>query len=874
MTARSRQGFKLLAVFFLLLSALHIQGWFEPAAASANRRVVLLHTLSPDDEWTRRATDGIMESFSDSGVTAEIFIEYMDITSTFWSSHVERLKDLLEAKFSSSPPDVVVTTGNEAATFALVHTAVLFGGAPIVFCGLTNEYLFSVFPEGKGTGIYSVPAHNLLISEIGRLHPGASIAFVSDLTPAGLRDLSRLNTSLIQVESRPHVIPLSGFSAERLAESIRKLPDKTVIMLGAHSSLPDGSPMTMKDTLALILRNTTLPVYTLDEDGIRHGALASVEGNGYGKGRKAGETAVRILSGEAVNTIPPEKSMADHLTFDYPMMKVHSIPRNALSDRSVILNDPADAAVRYFPVALLSLGLIVLLGGLAFFMKGKIAKRKRTEKNLTERTEYWEQLFQRSPEGIIVYNAAGIVLETNLVFRSTFALTEENITEADIAGLLPWEKGTLRPEDFFPEGRGQIREVEIPDRDGILIPATHLPFPLVSGTEKIYCSLVQDISQRKKIEEQLEKKGHFHEILSVITSRFILSPSYRDAMKSSLEDILALSKAKTAAIYRLSGRKGMLALETEARSAPEQPSLAGLFSSQQEEDFLWKSLLFRDGTFRPATLRPAELSRGERKEWLPLTQRGIATVSVLPLFLRDSFQGFLALADPSEEWISHSQEPVFDILRNSLAAAMERHQDELSLEKHHHAINERFTGVILALCQVSELRDVSTSGHQKNVSTLAEGLARRLGLPEDTVLGVRYAGLVHDIGKLYIPAEILSKPSKLTPAEYGLVKKHPEYGKDILSPLDFPWPLAEIILQHHERIDGTGYPGGLKKEEIRVEARILSVADAFDAMISERPYRKQRSPAQALEEIRSLSGRAYDPEIVEVLEKHCRDNTL
>ncbi|HPF84220.1 MAG TPA: hypothetical protein PK008_02285 [Aminivibrio sp.] len=161
MTARSRQGFKLLAVFFLLLSALHIQGWFEPAAASANRRVVLLHTLSPDDEWTRRATDGIMESFSDSGVTAEIFIEYMDITSTFWSSHVERLKDLLEAKFSTSPPDVVVTTGNEAATFALVHTAVLFGGAPIVFCGLTNEYLFSVFPEGRGTGIYSVPAHDL-----------------------------------------------------------------------------------------------------------------------------------------------------------------------------------------------------------------------------------------------------------------------------------------------------------------------------------------------------------------------------------------------------------------------------------------------------------------------------------------------------------------------------------------------------------------------------------------------------------------------------------------------------------------------------------------------------------------------------------------
>lgn len=871
MAARSR-GIKLLAVFILLLSALHLPVRLEPAAASGSGRVILLHTLSPDDEWTRRATEGIVAVFSESPVRVEFLIEYMDITSTFWSSHVDRLEDLLEAKYSSSPPDVVITTGNEAAAFALVHTAELFGGAPIVFCGLTNEYLFSVFPEGRGTGIYSVPVHDLLISEIGRLHPAASIAFVSDLTPAGLRDLSRLNTSMMKVESRPHVIPLSGFSAERLAESIRNLPDKTVIMLGVHSSLPDGSPMTMKDTLALILRNTSLPVYTLDEDGIRHGALASVEGNGYGKGRTAGEMAVRILSGEAVNTIPPEKSMADHLTFDYPMMKVHSIPRNALSERSVILNDPADLAARHFPVALLNFGLFALLGGLAFFLKGKIAKRKRTQKILTERTEYWEQLFQRSPEGVIVYNAAGDVLETNLVFRSTFALSDENMTDAKIATLLPWEKGTLRPEDFFPEDKGQIREVKIPDRDGILIPATHLPFPLVSGTEKIYCSLVQDISKRKEIEERLEEKGHFQEILSVITSRFILSPSYRDAMKSSLEDILVLSKGKTAAIYRLSGRKGILALETEVRSAPEQPSMAGLFPSQQEEDFLWKSLLFRDGTFKPATLRPSELPQNERKEWLPLTHRGISSVSILPLFLRNSFQGFLALADPSEEWISHSEEPVFDILRNSLAAAMERYQDELSLEKHHHVINERFTGVILALCQVSELRDVSTSGHQKNVSTLAEGLARKLGLPEETILGVRYAGLVHDIGKLYIPAEILSKPSKLTPAEYELVKKHPEYGKDILSPLDFPWPLAEIILQHHERMDGTGYPLGLKKEGICIESRILSVADTFDAMTSERPYRKKHSPAQALEEIRSLSGKAYDPEIVEALGKCCKEN--
>jgi PAS domain S-box-containing protein len=842
------------------------------AAASRDTGVILLHTLSPDDEWTRQATEGMMSAFSSAGFTAEFFIEYLDITSTFWSSHVDRLKDLLEAKFSLSPPALVIATGNEAVSFAMVHAQRLFGGAPVVFCGLTNEYLFSVFPDGRGTGVYSAPAHDLIISEIGRLHPGASIAFISDLTPAGLRDLSRLNTSMMNVEPRPYVIPLSGFSAGRLAESIRELPEKTVIMLGIHSSLPDGSPMTMKDTLALILRNTTHPVYTLDEDGIRHGALASVEGNGYGKGRKAGEIAVRILSGEAVNTIAPEKSMADHLTFDYRMMQVHSIPRSALSDRSVILNDPADLVIRYFPAALIYLVLLVLLGGMAFFLKGKITKRKKTEKDLRERTDYWEQLFQRSPEGIVVYNDTGEVLETNRVFRSTFALSENDLSNATIPTLLPWENGTLHPEDFFPESKGESKEVLIPDRDGLPIPATHLPFTLFSGREKIYCSLIQNISRRKEMEKQIKKKGLFQEILSSISSRFILSPQYADAMKSSLEDILALSKAKTAAIFRLTGKMGILTPETEVHSSPGSPSLAEAFPSEQDEDYLWKSLLFREGSLKPATLCLADLPQKERKEWLPLAERGISSVFVLPLFLRDSFQGFLALADPSSEWSTSMAEPVFDILRNSLAAAMERNRDEASLEKNNRVINERFTGIILALCQVSELRDVSTSGHQKNVSGVAEEISRRLGLPEDTVLGIRYAGLVHDIGKLYIPAEILSKPSKLTPAEYELVKKHPEFGNDILSPLAFPWPLADIVLQHHERVDGTGYPRGLRKDEIRIEARILSVADTFDAMTSERSYRKKFSHAQAMEEIRQLSGTAYDPLVVEALEEYFGEN--
>jgi HD-GYP domain-containing protein (c-di-GMP phosphodiesterase class II) len=138
-----------------------------------------------------------------------------------------------------------------------------------------------------------------------------------------------------------------------------------------------------------------------------------------------------------------------------------------------------------------------------------------------------------------------------------------------------------------------------------------------------------------------------------------------------------------------------------------------------------------------------------------------------------------------------------------------------------------------------------------------------MNLSEETRLSVRYAALVHDLGKLYIPAEILGKPSPLSRAEYELVKKHPEFGHDILSPLNFPWPLAKIVLQHHERMDGQGYPFGLTGQQIIFEARLLSVVDAFDAMTSDRPYRKKKSTETALIELSDLAGTVYDAKIVE-----------
>lgn len=148
------------------------------------------------------------------------------------------------------------------------------------------------------------------------------------------------------------------------------------------------------------------------------------------------------------------------------------------------------------------------------------------------------------------------------------------------------------------------------------------------------------------------------------------------------------------------------------------------------------------------------------------------------------------------------------------------------------------------------------------MSQLATAIARELGLPDDQVEGVRIAGILHDTGKVVIPGEILSKPSSLSEFEFGIIKTHPRVDCEIIEGIDFPWPVARTVLQHHERMDGSGYPSVLKGEEILIEARILAVADVVEAMASHRPYRPALGVEKALEEVSAGSGTCYDTDVV------------
>ena len=193
----------------------------------------------------------------------------------------------------------------------------------------------------------------------------------------------------------------------------------------------------------------------------------------------------------------------------------------------------------------------------------------------------------------------------------------------------------------------------------------------------------------------------------------------------------------------------------------------------------------------------------------------------------------------------------------------DRKQAEEKLEATLANLRKAMGGTIEAIMHVVETRDPYTAGHQHRVAHLATAIAEEMELPSNTIEGIRMAGVIHDIGKISVPAEILSKPGKLSAKEFELIKDHPQTGHDVLKDVEFPWPIAQIILQHHEKLDGSGYPQGLKGDEVLLEARIITVADVIEAIASHRPYRPAQGIEVALLEVQSNKGILYDAEVVD-----------
>jgi len=237
---------------------------------------------------------------------------------------------------------------------------------------------------------------------------------------------------------------------------------------------------------------------------------------------------------------------------------------------------------------------------------------------------------------------------------------------------------------------------------------------------------------------------------------------------------------------------------------------------------------------------------------------------LIPLKNNGQFVGMLLLSSKKthEPYTNEDRQLLKEAL-NAVAVNIENASQYESMKREHGDLQKALDGIIHAVSLVIETRDPYTAGHQRRVAELAHAIAKEMGLSEWDAMGIHIAGLLHDVGKIAIPAEILSKPGKLNSYEFSLIKSHPQVGHDILEKIEFPWPVTQAILQHHERQNGSGYPAGFSAKDIIVEARILGVADVVEAISSHRPYRPSLGLDAALEEISRQRDILYDSEVVD-----------
>jgi putative nucleotidyltransferase with HDIG domain len=235
----------------------------------------------------------------------------------------------------------------------------------------------------------------------------------------------------------------------------------------------------------------------------------------------------------------------------------------------------------------------------------------------------------------------------------------------------------------------------------------------------------------------------------------------------------------------------------------------------------------------------------------------------VPIVFHDRALGVINMYTGAGHKRNVVEEEFLTTIAETLATLIERRRAEKALRKSIEGLERALEGAVHSLASTAGRRDPYTQSHQERVAELACAIAEEMGLAEERIDGLRVAATLHDVGKITVPSEILAKPGALTDIEFGIIKGHAQAGSDVVEGIPFPWPVALIILQHHERLNGTGYPNGTRGEDLLLEARILAVADVVEAMASHRPYRPALGVDRALEEIAMDAGALYDAEAVD-----------
>ena len=504
----------------------------------------------------------------------------------------------------------------------------------------------------------------------------------------------------------------------------------------------------------------------------------------------------------------PAAIAAQHHETDLSVLATQS-PVQLVSSVPSPSGDQTHWAVFKFPVPdLPDRGII---GGMAV----DITERLLAEANLLEEKAISDTIINSLPGIFYFFDDQGRWLRWNSNFEQVTGYSGEEFSQLNPLDLIDGEDRNLSEtaiQEVFSKGEA-VMEAHLLLKDGSKIPYFFTGRRITLEDNDFVLGMGIDVSVRKRAEEALR--------VSEANYRNIFENAVEGIFQTTPEGRFLSANPAMAQMLGFSSPQEMIATVTDI----------GQYHADAERRPLFKRMLEEQGAVRGFEI---QYNRQDGKRiWTSINARLVRGVQG-----EIYYEGFLE-----------------DITARKVA--------EDSLKDSYKKLQKTLKGIVTALATSVEMRDPYTAGHQQKVVQLASAIAREMGLAEEQIEGLSVAGALHDIGKINIPAELLSKPGKLSKIEFEIIKTHAQVGFAILQGIDFPWPVAVAVAQHHERMDGSGYPFGLSGPDIILEARIMAVADVVEAMASHRPYRASLGIDRALEEISRNRGILYDAESVD-----------
>ncbi|MDD5015765.1 MAG: HD-GYP domain-containing protein, partial [Atribacterota bacterium] len=383
------------------------------------------------------------------------------------------------------------------------------------------------------------------------------------------------------------------------------------------------------------------------------------------------------------------------------------------------------------------------------------------------------------------------------------------------------------------------------------------------------CPMAQEHCRQSKMTTRLERSGKVYGAMSVSMLAHVIADKEEEALLKEVAGDLALAlhsielgEKLSKQTYDLKERVKELNCLFQLSGLIEKPGISLEEIIQGLVNLLPAAWQYPEITCARISLGDKEYKTENFKEtiWkqsgdIEIQKKSIGTLEVYYLEARPEIH---------EGPFQKEERDLITIITERLGKFIDRKQSAVQLQQSYQKLERAMDATIETISKIVEAKDPYTAGHQQRVSKLATSIAKELNFSEDKIEGIRIASLIHDIGKIGLPTEILNKPSKLSNIEFSLIKEHAQIGYDILKSIDFSYPVAQIVLQHHERLNGSGYPQRLKGNEILLEAKIIGVADVVEAISSHRPYRPALGIDKALEEISKNEGILYDPEVVDI----------